>query len=139
MMKNLFVFAAACLALCFTAGCTPRYAEVHGEYFEMISEREEAQLVEKTRLFVKTISGKIPRADMEHINKTEPDKRFIYSDHRYGRAIIKWDFPTYEVGVEYMGELMSKHMNSTVFTKKKHNKVLDFSRRPVRAPGSGRR
>ena len=138
-MKNLFLIAASFFALCFVSGCSTRYVEVRGELFEMISEKEEAQLVEHARVALKTISKKIPPADMKFIDTTEPEKRFIYSDHRYGRAIIRWHFPDYEAGVDYEGQLMSKYMNSTVYTKKKRAETLDFTRRPLKRYGSGNR
>ena len=73
---------------------------------------------------------------MKFIDSSEPEKRFIYSDHRYGRAIIRWHFPTYEAGVDYEGELMSEHMSSTIYTKKKRAETVDFTRRPVKRHGS---
>ena len=138
-MKNLFLIAAVLLTLCFVSGCSTRYVDVRGELFEMISEKEEEQLVEHARVALKTISKKIPPADMKFIDTSAPEKRFIYSDHRYGRAIIRWHFPDYEAGVDYEGQLMTKHMSSTVYTKKKRAETMDYTRRPVKRYGTGSR
>ena len=131
-MKHLFLTAAVLMTLGFVSGCTPRYVDVRGELFEMISEREEARLVEHARVALKTISKKIPPADMKFIDTNEPEKRFIYSDHRYGRAIIRWHFTEYEVGVDYEGELMTDHMSSTIYTRRKKAETVDFTNRPVK-------
>lgn len=121
------------------AGCNTRYVDVRGEKFEMISESEEQELVEHARLSLKTISKKIPPGDMKTIDTVAPKMRFIYSGDRYGRAIVTWKFPRYEVGVDYEGQLMTKYMNSTVFSRKKQPEVLDFSKRPSRYRISPRR
>ena len=77
---------------------------------------------------------------MKVIDTTDPELRFIYSDHRYGRAIIRWHFPAYEAGVEYEGEFLSEHMASTVFSKRKRAETVDFRNRPAKRRGgtSGR-
>ena len=137
-MRQLILVAAMLLMLAGIAGCNTRYVNVRGERFEMISEKEEAALVEHARAALKTISKRIPPADMKIIDTTEPEKRFIYSDHRYGRAIIRWHFPAYEAGVDYEGEFLSEHMSSTVFSKRKRAETVDFTRRPVKRHGTGR-
>ncbi len=137
-MRQLILVAAMLLMLAGIAGCSTRYVNVRGERFEMISEKEEAALVEHARAALKTISKRIPPADMKIIDTSEPEKRFIYSDHRYGRAIIRWHFPAYEAGVDYEGEFLSEHMSSTVFSKRKRAETVDFTRRPVKRHGTGR-
>lgn len=137
-MRQLILVAAMLLMLAGIAGCRTRYVNVRGERFEMISEKEEAALVEHARAALKTISKRIPPADMKIIDTSEPEKRFIYSDHRYGRAIIRWHFPAYEAGVDYEGEFLSEHMSSTVFSKRKRAETVDFTRRPVKRHGTGR-
>ena len=127
-MKRV-LFAGMILALCLAAGCAPRYVDVYGERYEMISPREESQPVEHARSALKTISKRIPPMDMKFIDTNEPELRFIYAGDRYGRAIIRWHFQTYEAGVEYEGQFLSEHMTSTVFTKKKQAEVTDFTRR----------
>lgn len=123
-----------------TAGCTPRYVDVRGEKFEMISEREEKELVEHARLSMKTISKKLPPQDMKIIDSQAPEVRFIYSGDRYGRAIVRWQFPRYEAGVDYEGQLMTEYMTSTVFTREKLPEVVDFRRRtPRRSALPGKR
>ncbi|MBE6385166.1 MAG: hypothetical protein E7048_05835 [Lentisphaerae bacterium] len=137
-MKQLISVIAMLLMLAGISGCSTRYVNVRGERFEMISEKEEAALVEHARAALKTISKRIPPADMKIIDTSEPEKRFIYSDHRYGRAIIRWHFPAYEAGVDYEGEFLSEYMNSTVFTKKKKAETIDFTHRPVKRHRNGR-
>lgn len=137
-MRQLILVAVMLLMLAGIAGCSTRYVNVRGERFEMISEKEEAALVEHARAALKTISKRIPPADMKIIDTSEPEKRFIYSDHRYGRAIIRWHFPAYEAGVDYEGEFLSEHMSSTVFSKRKRAETVDFTRRPVKRHGTGR-
>ena len=137
-MRQLILVAAMLLMLAGIAGCSTRYVNVRGERFEMISEKEEAALVKHARAALKTISKRIPPADMKIIDTSEPEKRFIYSDHRYGRAIIRWHFPAYEAGVDYEGEFLSEHMSSTVFSKRKRAETVDFTRRPVKRHGTGR-
>lgn len=117
------------LLLVLTAGCSTRYVDVRGEKFEMISESEEKELIGHARLSLKTISRRIPPQDMRVIDTTIPEMRFVYSGDRYGKAVVKWKFPKYEAGVEYEGELMTKHMTSSVFTQKKQPEVIDFTRR----------
>ena len=131
------VWSILFLLLVFSAGCSTRYVDVRGEKFEMISTDEEKELIEHARLSMKTISRRIPPRDMRIIDTTLPETRFIYSGHRYGRAVLKWKFPQYEAGVEYEGEFMSKYMASTVFTRKKRPEVVDFTRRiPVKRSSS---
>ena len=134
----IFVF----LLLGTIAGCNTRYVDVRGEKFEMISESEEQELVEHARLSLKTISKRIPAADMKTIETAAPEMRFIYSGDRYGRAIVRWNFPRYEVGVDYEGQLMTKYMNSTVYSKEKQPEIIDFRRKTPRRrslQGPGRR
>lgn len=137
---RIFVILTLLTVLFLSAGCGTRYVDVRGEKFEMISEREERKMVEHARAALKTISKRIPPADMKVIDTAEPELRFIYSDHRYGRAIIRWHFPAYEAGVEYEGEFLSEHMASTVFSKRKRAETVDFRNRPAKRRGgtSGR-
>lgn len=130
-----FAVTALLTVLFLSAGCGTRYVDVRGEMFEMISEREEQKMVEHARAALKTISRRIPPADMKVIDTSAPELRFIYSDHRYGRAIIRWHFPAYEAGVEYEGEFLSEHMTSTVFSKRKRAETVDFRNRSVRRRG----
>ena len=55
-MRQLILVAAMLLMLAGIAGCSTRYVNVRGERFEMISEKEEAALVEHARAALKTIS-----------------------------------------------------------------------------------
>ena len=137
---RIFVMLTLLTVLFISAGCGTRYVDVRGEKFEMISEREERKMVEHARAALKTISKRIPPADMKVIDTADPELRFIYSDHRYGRAIIRWHFPAYEAGVEYEGEFLSEHMASTVFSKRKRAETVDFRNRPAKRRGgtSGR-
>lgn len=114
------------------AGCAPRYVDVRGEKFEMISESEEKELIEHARLSMKTIARKLPPQDMKVIETQAPEVRFIYAGDRYGRAVVRWQFPRYEAGVDYEGQLMTKYMISTVFTREKLPEVVDFRRRTPR-------
>ena len=127
-LNLLFLF----LLLFVIAGCTARYVDVRGEKFEMISEKEEKELAQNARIALKTIEKKLPPGDYKHIESTAPEMRFIYSGDRYGRAIVRWQFPRYEAGVEYEGELMTGYMVSTVFTKEKQPEVVDFTRKKPR-------
>ena len=139
---KFFSFVFALLLLVSGAGCNTRYVDVRGEKFEMISESEEQELVEHARLSLKTISKRIPAADMKTIETAAPEMRFIYSGDRYGRAIVRWNFPRYEVGVDYEGQLMTKYMNSTVYSKEKQPEIIDFRRKTPRRrslQGPGRR
>lgn len=139
---KFFSFVFALLLLGSISGCNTRYVDVRGEKFEMISESEEQELVEHARLSLKTISKRIPAADMKTIETAAPEMRFIYSGDRYGRAIVRWHFPRYEVGVDYEGQLMSKYMNSTVYSKEKQPEIIDFRRKTPRRrslQGPGRR
>ena len=139
---KFFSFVFALLLLVSGAGCNTRYVDVRGEKFEMISESEEQELVEHARLSLKTISKRIPAADMKTIETAAPEMRFIYSGDRYGRAIVRWHFPRYEVGVDYEGQLMTKYMNSTVYSKEKQPEIIDFRRKTPRRrslQGPGRR
>ena len=139
---KIFSFVFALLLLVSGAGCNTRYVDVRGEKFEMISESEEQELVEHARLSLKTISKRIPAADMKTIETAAPEMRFIYSGDRYGRAIVRWNFPRYEVGVDYEGQLMTKYMNSTVYSKEKQPEIIDFRRKTPRRrslQGPGRR
>ncbi len=120
------------LLLFVITGCTARYVDVRGEKFEMISEKEEKELAQNARIALKTIEKKLPPGDYRKIEKTDPEMRFIYSGDRYGRAIVRWQFPRYEAGVEYEGELMTEYMVSTVFTKEKQPEVVDFTRKKPR-------
>ena len=139
---KFFSFVFALLLLGSISGCNTRYVDVRGEKFEMISESEEQELVEHARLSLKTISKRIPAADMKTIETAAPEMRFIYSGDRYGRAIVRWNFPRYEVGVDYEGQLMTKYMNSTVYSKEKQPEIIDFRRKTPRRrslQGPGRR
>ena len=139
---KFFSFVFALLLLGLISGCNTRYVDVRGEKFEMISESEEQELVEHARLSLKTISKRIPAADMKTIETAAPEMRFIYSGDRYGRAIVRWHFPRYEVGVDYEGQLMTKYMNSTVYSKEKQPEIIDFRRKTPRRrslQGPGRR
>lgn len=139
---KFFPFVFALLLLGSISGCNTRYVDVRGEKFEMISESEEQELVEHARLSLKTISKRIPAADMKTIETAAPEMRFIYSGDRYGRAIVRWNFPRYEVGVDYEGQLMTKYMNSTVYSKEKQPEIIDFRRKTPRRrslQGPGRR
>ena len=130
------------LLLFFVAGCTARYVDVRGEKFEMISEKEEKELAQNARIALKTIEKKLPPGDYRKIEKTDPEMRFIYSGDRYGRAIVRWNVPRYEVGVDYEGQLMTKYMNSTVYSKEKQPEIIDFRRKTPRRrslQGPGRR
>ena len=132
-MKQIFLmFLLLFFTLAAATGCAKRYVDVRGEKFEMISEKEERELVENARLALKTIEKKLPPGDYKRIESTDPETRFIYSGDRYGRAVVRWIFPRYEAGVDYEGELMTKFMVSTVYTKEKQPEVVDFTRRKPR-------
>ena len=81
---------------------------------------------------IRTISKKIPPGDMEIIQTKEPEVKFIYSGDRYGRAVVRWSFPRYEVGIQYEGEFMTRHMGMTVFSKEKQPEIIDFTRKTPR-------
>ena len=139
---KIFSFVFALLLLVSGAGCNTRYVDVRGEKFEMISESEEKELIEHARLSMKTIARKLPPQDMKVIETQAPEVRFIYAGDRYGRAIVRWNFPRYEVGVDYEGQLMTKYMNSTVYSKEKQPEIIDFRRKTPRRrslQGPGRR
>lgn len=132
MMKRKILTLSLSILTLLAAGCAPRYVEVRGERFEAVSSSEEKELVELARLSMKTIKGRLPAQDMKTIETAAPEVRFIYSGDRYGRVIVKWSFPRYEAGIEYEGQLMTRHMTSTVFSKEKQPEVIDFRRRTPR-------
>ena len=112
------------LALCGCAGT--RYAEVGGERFAMISEKEEQELAEQARLALSRIAFQLSPAEKRAINSQQPELRFIYSGDRFGRAVVRWVFPDREVGVNFEGEFMTRHMTSMIYTKGKEPEVVDF-------------
>ena len=133
----LLPLAALMLLLC---SCSPRYVEVMGEKFEMISVDEEKELVLRARTLLQAIEKKLPKGDYEKIARGEPQLQSIYADHRFGRIIVRWDFPRYETGVVFEGQMMTEHMSSVIFTKEKQAEVTDFTRKkPRRSVFSGKK
>ena len=128
-MKIGILFFVLGAALCIS-GCAARYVDVRGEKYEMISEREEKELILRARTMMKTISKKLPAADVKAIETQEPEIKFIYSGDRFGRAIVRWKFPAYEAGIEFEGQFLTEHMQSTVYSRKKHPDRLDYRRPP---------
>ena len=128
-MKIGILFFVLGAALCIS-GCAVRYVDVRGEKYEMISEREEKELIRRARTLMKTISKKLSAADVKAIETQEPEIKFIYSGDRFGRAIVRWKFPAYEAGIEFEGQFLTEHMQSTVYSRKKHPDRLDYRRPP---------
>ena len=130
-MKYFLLLPLALLML-LLCSCSTRYVEVMGEKFEMISVDEEKELDLRARSLLKSIEKKLPRGDYDKIARGEPQVQSIYTDHRFGRIIMRWDFPRYETGVIFEGQMMTEHMSSIVFTKEKQAEVVDFTRKKPR-------
>lgn len=110
-------------------GCSARYVDVGGEKYEMISESEEAELVEVARLTVSRIKSRLKSHERQFIMDKMPEIRFFYSGDRYGRAVMSWKLPGREVGVNYDGEFMTDHMSCRVYTRELGPDRIDYTKR----------
>ena len=133
-MKNLLsIISGILLLLC---GCSSRYIDVGGEKYEMISEKEEKELVERARLAISRINSRLKGYEQQIIREKTPSIRFFYSGDRYGRATFSWKTPDREVGVNYEGEFLSEHMSCRVYTKANPGEEIDARKvLPVRRGG----
>ena len=126
-MKRVFYLftAMVMLALC---GCSARYIDVGGEKYEMISESEEQELVERARLAVSRINSRLKQYERQAVMEKAPEMRFFYSGNRYGRAVVRWVLPEREIGVNYDGEFMSDHMSCRVYSRDAVPEKIDYTK-----------
>lgn len=111
------------------SGCAPtRYVDVNGERFQMLSEKEEQELVEHARVSMGRLSSRLSPREKRQIETTPPEVRFFYAADRYGRAVVRWHLPTREVGVDYAGEFLGKHMSSSLYSREKMPELIDLTK-----------
>ena len=116
------------------AGCRSQI-EVDGQHYDMLNEREVAEIVAFARATLKHNTPKLVRpAELTEILKTDPELKIDYRGDCSGEAAVIWDLADrrYEVVVD--GELndpspLKRRMMLRVMKKYHDGEVIDFSRR----------
>ena len=116
------------------AGCRNRI-EVDGQHYDMLNEREVAEIVAFARATLEHNSPKLVRpAELAEIKAREPELKINYRGDCYGDATVIWDLADrkYEVvvdGVLNETSPLKRNMMLRVMKKYPPDAVVDFSKR----------
>ena len=133
MKKYVFSLFAVALAG-ILAGCRNRI-EVDGQHYDMLNEREVAEIVAFARATLEHNSPKLVRpSELVEIKSREPELKINYRGDCYGDATVIWDLADrkYEVvvdGVLNETSPLKRNMMLRVMKKYPADAVIDFSKR----------
>ena len=133
MQKYVFSLFAVALAG-ILAGCRNRI-EVDGQRYDMLNEREVAEIVAFARATLEHNSPKLVRpAELVEIKEKEPELKISYRGDCYGDATVIWDLADRKYEVVVDGELnetspLKRNMMLRVMKKYPADAVVDFSNR----------
>ena len=138
MKKYVFPLFAVALAG-ILAGCRNRI-EVDGQHYDMLNEREVAEIVAFARATLEHNSPKLVRSsELVEIKSQAPEVRINYRGDCYGDAAVIWDLADRKYEVVVDGELnetspLKRNMMLRVMKKYRDDAVIDFSNK-ARIPG----
>ena len=138
-MKMLFPTAVAFLCVLGLTGCRNQI-EVDGQHYDMLNEREIAEIVAFARATLEHNTPKLVRpSELIEIKSKEPELKINYRGDCYGDAIVIWDLADrkYEVVVDgFLNETspLKRNMMLRVMKKYRDDAVIDFSKK-ARIPG----
>ena len=133
MQKYVFSLFAVALAG-ILAGCRSQI-EVDGQHYDMLNEREVAEIVAFARATLEHNSPKLVRpAELVEIKAREPELRINYRGDCYGDATVIWDLADRKYEVVVDGQLnetspLKRNMMLRVMKKYPPDAVVDFSKR----------
>ena len=133
-MKKYILALLAIPVLSIQTGCRSQI-EVNGQHYDMLNEREVAEIVVFARLMLEN-SGKdiVLPSDIVEIKTREPELKINYRGDCYGDATVIWDLThrKYEVVVDgVLNETSPAKRNMMLRVMKKYpaDAVIDFSKR----------
>ena len=133
-MKKYVFAPAAILFLGILAGCRNRI-EVDGQHYDMLTEREVAEIVAFARATLEHNSPKLVRpSELVEIKSKTPELKINYRGDCYGDAAVIWDLADRKYEVVVDGELnetspLKRNMMLRVMKKYPADAVIDFSKR----------
>lgn len=108
-------------------GCAPTVT-VNGETFEVLTPREEKDLILIARAALKRSKKAATSSELQIIQNTAPEFKIDYYGDRSGDAKVTWDLPERRLTVQFRGQLLTDHMVAQMYTVKRYDGVLDFSK-----------
>ena len=133
-MKKFAFFLFAVMASGILAGCRSRI-EVDGQRYDMLNDREVAEIVAFARATLEHNSPKLVRSsELVEIKSQAPEVRINYRGDCYGDATVIWDLADRKYEVVVDGELnetspLKRNMMLRVMKKYPPDAVVDFSKR----------
>ena len=109
--------------------------EVDGQHYDMLNEREIAEIVAFARGTLEHNSPKLVRpAELAEIKTTRPELKINYRGDCYGDAIVIWDLADRKYEVVLDGQLndtspFKRNLRLMVSKKYRDDAVIDFSKR----------
>ena len=138
MKKYVFALFAVAVSGILT-GCRNQI-EVNGQHYDMLNERETAEIVAFARAALEHNSPKLVRpSELVEIKKLDPELKINYRGDCYGDATVIWDLADRKYEVIVDGRLnetspLKRSMMLRVMKKYRSDAVIDFSKR-ARIPG----
>ena len=133
-MKKYIWLLAAIPFLSILSGCRNRI-EVDGQHYDMLNEREIAEIVAFARATLEHNSPKLVRpSELVEIKSREPELKINYRGDCYGDAVVIWDLADRKYEVVVDGVLndtspLKRNMMLRVMKKYRDDAVIDFSKR----------
>ncbi len=133
-MKKYFFALFAVAVSGILSGCRNQI-EVNGQHYDMLNERETAEIVAFARAALEHNSPKLVRpSELGEIKKLDPELKINYRGDCYGDATVIWDLADrkYEVvvdGVLNETSPLKRNMMLRVMKKYPPDAVVDFSKR----------
>ena len=133
-MKKFAFFLFAVMVSGILAGCRSRI-EVDGQRYDMLNDREVAEIVAFARATLEHNSPKLVRSsELVEIKSKAPEVRINYRGDCYGDATVIWDLADRKYEVVVDGELnetspLKRNMMLRVMKKYPDDAVVDFSKR----------
>ena len=138
-MKMLFLTAVAFFCVLGLTGCRNQI-EVDGQHYDMLNEREVAEIVAFARATLEHNSPKLVRpSELVEIKSRAPELKINYRGDCYGDAIVIWDLADRKYEVVLDGRLndtspLKRNLMLRVMKKYRDDAVIDFSNK-ARIPG----
>ncbi len=134
LRRSAMILTAASFLLS-GVGCRSRI-EVDGEYYAMLDEREERELVMLARDTLVRSAGKIiSKEEADEVRRREPELKIDYRGDCFGDAVVSWDLKNIKLEVVYEGKLNEsdpRRRGLFVRTMKKYPPVLDMRKERLR-------
>lgn len=133
-MKKYILTLFAIPVLGILTGCRNQI-EVDGQHYDMLNEREVAEIVAFARATLEHNSPKLVRpSELVEIKSKEPELKINYRGDCYGDATVIWDLADRKYEVVVDGELnetspLKRNMMLRVMKKYPADAVIDFSKR----------